>query len=111
MGGFHSVRWMEAHCIQARILKEQKQIFLMLPVVCIECPIVLCHCYLGVFVIDRTVVWFVLLSIVLVIAFFEVISTVERLCSWGIWGSSFSTLWLSGCEIELFMMIISKQNS
>ena len=55
-------------------------------VVCIEFPIVFCHCYLGVFVIDCTVFWFVLLSIVLVIVFSEVISTVECLCSWGIWG-------------------------
>ena len=63
-------------------------------VVCIECPIVLCRCYLGVFVIDRTVFWFVLLSIVHVIVFSEVISTVECLCSWGIWGGGefFSTL-------------------
>ena len=68
-------------------------------VVCIECLIVLCHCYLGVFEIDRTVFWFVLLSIVLVIVFAEVLSTVECLCSWGIWGSClfFGIWWLSGC--------------
>ena len=36
------------------------------------------------FVINRTVFWFVLLSIVLVIVFAEVTSTVECLCSWGV---------------------------
>ena len=54
---------------------------------------------------DRTAFWFVLLSIVLVIVFAEVISTVEFLCSWGIWVSSFLT-WAEW--MELFVIIINK---
>ena len=78
---------------------------------CIEFPVVLCRCYLGAFVIDRTVFWFVLLSIVSVTVFSEVKSTVECLCSWGIGASCFSTWWRSGFNRELFVIIINKQNS
>ena len=35
--------------------------------------------------IDRTVFWLALFSIVPVTVFSEVISSVECLCSWGIW--------------------------
>ena len=53
---------------------------------CIECPIVLCRCYFGVFVIGRTAFWFALLFIVLAIVFAEVLIVVVCLSSWGILG-------------------------